>query len=128
MFNQLITLFNATFILGLLWYRMSDHLLPFLTKYLDFAFEAEERYWVVFYNLRRPNCERELDIVDPNDEKIVYCLYFMLTTLSTVGYGDYFPQAVSEKIIGCFVQIIGSSIFSMVMSKFISVVMTDFNN
>ena len=51
----------------------------------------------------------------------------MLTTLSTVGYGDYHPQAISEKIIGCFVQIIGSSIFSMVMSGFISVVMNDIN-
>ena len=47
----------------------------------------------------------------------------MLTTLSTVGYGDMHPYAISEKIIGTMIQIIGVSIFSIVMNAFIDVVL-----
>ena len=49
----------------------------------------------------------------------------MLTTLSTVGYGDMHPMSVSEKMAGSIIQILGSTIFSIVMSSFIQVVMTD---
>jgi hypothetical protein len=114
-----MTLTVATFFLGLLWYRFSDHLLPIITHKLNFAEEPRERHWVVYYGLRRPECEENLDIDDANGNKLVLCLYFMLTTLSTVGYGDFFPQAISEKLLGSLVMIIGSSIFSMVMSSFI---------
>jgi hypothetical protein len=55
----------------------------------------------------------------------VRCLYFMLTTLCTIGYGDFHPQAIVEKMAGSVIQIIGSTIFSLVMSTFIQVVMTD---
>lgn len=121
-----MTLTVATFFLGLLWYRFSDELLPMATHKLNFAVEPRERHWVVHYNLRRPECEEDLDLIEPNENKLVLCLYFMLTTLSTVGYGDYFPRTVAEKLLGSLVMIIGSSIFSMVMSDFIKVVMNDF--
>lgn len=43
-------------------------------------------------------------------------MYFMLTTLSTVGYGDYFPSSIMEKIVGIVIQIVGVSIFSVLMN------------
>ena len=48
----------------------------------------------------------------------------MLTTLSTVGYGDYYPYSIAEKIVGSMIQIIGVTLFSIVMNAFIKVVMT----
>ena len=48
----------------------------------------------------------------------------MLTTLSTVGYGDLFPFSIAEKIVGSLIQIIGVTLFSIVMNAFIKVVMT----
>ena len=27
-------------------------------------------------------------------------MYFMLTTLSTTGYGDFYPYSISEKVFG----------------------------
>ena len=63
--NQIMQLVQATCIIGLLWYRMSDHLLPMLTRKIEFANEPDERYWVVVHGLRRPECEAHLDADDP---------------------------------------------------------------
>lgn len=52
------------------------------------------------------------------------CVYFILTTLSTVGYGDYYPVAIVEKIIGSLIMFCGVTFFSMLMGKFIAIVLT----
>jgi len=36
-------------------------------------------------------------------DKLIICMYYALTTLSTVGYGDYRPQSVVEKIVGSII-------------------------
>jgi voltage-gated potassium channel len=51
-------------------------------------------------------------------------MYFMMTTLSTVGYGDYYPISSSEKIVGSFIQVIGVTLFATVMNVFIGIVLT----
>lgn len=51
-------------------------------------------------------------------------MYFFLTTLSTVGYGDYYPSSIMEKIVGIFIEIVGVTIFSILMNQFIEVVLS----
>ena len=122
-FNQVITIIIATYLIGLLWYRLSDYML----RSWGIPEEPEERYWVVKFGLRRPSCERDLDDIDPIrsvGDKLIICLYYMLTTLSTVGYGDLYPFSIAEKIVGSLIQIIGVTLFSIVMNAFIKVVMT----
>jgi hypothetical protein len=51
-----------------------------------------------------------------NSENNIICLYFALTTLSTVGFGDYYPSTNYE---ACFMIVIfvgGVSIFSIFQS------------
>ena len=60
----------------------------------------------------------------PTGEKLVVCLYFILTTLSTVGYGDFFPVATVEKIIGSIIMFCGVIYFSLLMGKFIDIVLS----
>jgi voltage-gated potassium channel len=50
-------------------------------------------------------------------------MYYMLSTLSTVGYGDLYPYSMAEKIVGAVIQILGVTFFSVVMNNFIGVVM-----
>lgn len=50
-------------------------------------------------------------------------MYFMLTTLATVGYGDFYPSSISEKVVGIFIEIVGVSFFSVLMNSFIEVVL-----
>lgn len=47
--------------------------------------------------------------------------YYGLTTLSTIGYGDFLPKSVNEKILISFVMLGGVSIFSYITGKFIIV-------
>jgi hypothetical protein len=58
-------------------------------------------------------------------DRLVLSMYFALTTLSTVGYGDFYPHSIVEKIFGAFFQIVGVTIFSLVMNAFVDVVMNN---
>ena len=51
-------------------------------------------------------------------------MYYALTTLATVGYGDYYPSSISEKILGSIIQIFGVTFFSILMNNFIDVVLS----
>jgi len=53
-----------------------------------------------------------------NFNKLVISLYFILTTLATVGYGDYYPLSQTEKILDIFIMLIGIAFFSYIMSNF----------
>jgi len=116
--NQVIIIILSTYFIGLWWYRLSDYI--FLTWVLPA--EPEERYWVVKFNLRRPKSDPNQDDLMPVAHRMIICMYYMLTTLSTVGYGDLYPFSIAEKIVGSLIQIIGVTIFSVVMNAFITVV------
>ena len=51
-------------------------------------------------------------------------MYYALTTLATVGYGDYYPCSIAEKILGSIIQIFGVTFFSILMNNFIDVVLS----
>ena len=47
--------------------------------------------------------------------------YYSLTTLSTIGFGDFLPKSVKEKITVSFIMIIGVTVFSLIMNKLIQI-------
>ena len=49
--------------------------------------------------------------------------YFALTTLSTIGFGDFSPVSVQERVIWSFVLMIGVAVFSLVMGQFMDILM-----
>lgn len=57
-------------------------------------------------------------------KRLITCMYYALTTLSTVGYGDFFPSSIAEKIVGSVIQIFGVTFFSILMNNFIDVVLS----
>lgn len=50
-------------------------------------------------------------------------MYYSLTTLTTVGYGDYYPISIPEQLLGSVIQLLGVTFFSVLMNKFIEVVL-----
>ena len=48
--------------------------------------------------------------------------YFALTTLSTVGYGDYFPISNMERILAVIIMLGGVAFFSYIMGNFIEII------
>jgi len=60
--------------------------------------------------------------VTDNFPKLVIMLYFALTTLSTVGYGDYHPVSNLEMIFSCVIMMGGVAFFSYIMGNFLEII------
>ena len=54
--------------------------------------------------------------------QVIIVCYFALTTLSTVGYGDYYPISINEILIGIGYMLIGIVCFSQIMGSFIEII------
>jgi len=54
--------------------------------------------------------------------KLIVSCYFALTTLSTVGYGDYYPVSNIERIIAVVIMLGGVAFFSYIMGNFIEII------
>ena len=52
------------------------------------------------------------------DQTLIY-IYYGLTTLATIGFGDYTPISDIEKVLGIGLFLIGSIVFAFLMGVFI---------
>lgn len=55
-------------------------------------------------------------------EVYVGCLYWAVTTMSTVGYGDIVPITVTEKVFASFVMILACGVFAFILASVSSLV------
>ena len=81
-------------------------------------------HWVIVVGLRRASYERHLGEPVDTASALCKCMYYSLTTLSTVGYGDFSPVSIMEKIFGSIIQIFGVTFFSILMNKFQDIVVS----
>jgi len=51
----------------------------------------------------------------------IIAIYFAQTSLSTVGFGDFYPRGDAERIFVVFILVFGQAIFSIIMGKFINI-------
>ena len=61
------------------------------------------------------------DKLEPFDKLVISC-YFALVTLSTVGYGDFYPISNVEQIFGMIIMLGGVALFSYILSSFIEII------
>ena len=54
-------------------------------------------------------------------EMLIISTYFALTSLSTVGFGDFTPRGNVERFVGAFILLFGVAIFSLVMGNLIDI-------
>jgi hypothetical protein len=50
-------------------------------------------------------------------------MYYALTTLSTVGFGDFHPENSYERLICAFIMIFGNAIFGYIIGLFKQMIM-----
>ena len=94
--------FCLSYYLGTLWFVMSLH-----------TSESEDEY--TFYN--------EYDLaVRTSTQNVVSVVYFMFTTLTTVGLGDYNPKSEIERLFMCLILLLGVTCFSYLLSVLTSIV------
>lgn len=92
-----------TYVLGCFWYRMIDRI------HLGEGVET----FITKFNIK------DHDV----GERLVFSVYFILTTLSTVGYGDFYPVSILEKIVGSLIMFCGVTFFSIIMNEFIGIIL-----
>ena len=100
-FRLLIIAIIITYFIGCFWFLISNELNGNADQTFISVFELNEAT-----NLR----------------KLVVSCYFALTTLSTVGYGDYYPQSNLERILCMIVMLAGVAFFSYIMGNFIEII------
>ena len=63
----------------------------------------------------------------PNDDsgwdKLIKVWYFAITTLSTIGFGDFTPVSSIERILASIILMFGVTVFSFIMGQFIEILM-----
>ena len=96
-FKMTLLTIIITYILGLFWYRFSAR---WQTYIID---DDELDHWVIVTGLERPSYEKHLGDPSTPAFRLVLCMYYSLTTLSTVGYGDWSPTSIMEKIFGSII-------------------------
>ena len=65
--------------------------------------------------------QKHIPIKSPMEKGII-SVYFAFTTLSTVGFGDYYPWNNYEKVVGSFFLLFGVAVFSLFMGVFIEMI------
>lgn len=98
-FRLMLFILILSYFLGCLWFIMTKH-----------TTDDEDEF--TFYNVN------EMQDKEPMDN-LVIVVYFMFTTLSTVGFGDYNPKSEIERVIMTFILLIGVACFSWIMGQFI---------
>lgn len=63
----------------------------------------------------------ELTNIDEFHQLTISC-YYALTTLSTVGYGDFYPVSNTERIVAVIIMLLGVAFFSYIMGNFIEII------
>ena len=102
-FRLVIIASILTYMLGCLWYFVCKKI------YEDQYFvKSSKKTFFTEYSLYNQKSRK----------KLIICCYFVLTALTTVGYGDINAQNDTERIFGIVMMLVGVAVFSYVMSEF----------
>lgn len=76
---------------------------------------VEENFMTAMLNSHDPENK------DNSFDKLIKVWYYAITTLSTIGYGDYTPVSTSERLIASAILMFGVAVFSFIMGQFIEI-------
>jgi hypothetical protein len=65
---------------------------------------------------RRSENELQTEADMPIRDKLIICMYYIMTTLGTFGYGDFTPQNTVEKIFNVILQVICAFVFAFIVN------------
>ena len=102
MLRLIILILILSYFLGTFWFIMTMH-----------STNSPDQF--TFYN--------ENNLAEKtNAANITIMIYYMFTTLSSVGLGDFNPKSETERLIIAFILLIGCTCFSYIMSQFMEIV------
>mmetsp|Transcript_8274 Transcript_8274/g.12665 ORF Transcript_8274/g.12665 Transcript_8274/m.12665 type:complete len:275 (-) Transcript_8274:174-998(-) len=99
---------NTSYFLGFFWYIVSD-LNVKAVEYFEIVNPNSEYFYEV-YLLGNDDWTNAIKVV-----------YYAFTSLSTVGFGDYYPKSDMERLLAAVTLLFGVAIFSYMMGIFIEI-------
>ena len=107
----------VTYLVAMIWCII----LKYQAKYID----PENDY--IFFN---QDTSQQMSKTHVNGEtyvpyftQLLMLIYFAFTTLSSIGFGDFYPQNIVEKLIGVFMLFLGGvAVFSYIMGVYIEII------
>jgi hypothetical protein len=108
-FEQILVVINLSYIIGMLWLILCGVVEDFVlnTHFEENNAEAYPDHFLVKFGL-----------VDKDPAyKAVSVMYFSFTSLSTVGFGDFYPVSDIERVSGAMILLFGVACFSYIMGE-----------
>ena len=110
-----LIIFTSSYFLGILWHVFVCDLQ--VHREGEIEVEDESTGEVTMALLYPTFCTEYLsDVDDTNFDILVKIWYFAITTLSTIGYGDFNPLSSDERAVAIFILLCGVTVFSFIMS------------
>lgn len=107
----IIIIFNISFLTGVFWLMLCEFIQDFVYDVDPGDQEFDEDLFMTTFG------------IESNDHiyNIILTTYFAVTSLSTVGFGDYHPRGNTERIVTALILLFGVAIFSYIMGIFIGI-------
>lgn len=103
---------NAAYVMGMLWIVTCEAIEDMILGVSYHQMQDLETY--------EDNFLVQFGLIDNTiKENVIISMYFAFTTLSTVGFGDFYPVSDSERAVGAMVLFVGVLVFSYIMGYFI---------
>lgn len=101
--KMVLMLFNISYFTGIVWMIYCD-----ITSF-HFVADTKEGHFI-----------EEFDINSESQQmQMLMAMYYAFTSLSTVGFGDFYPISNAERILCTIILLFGVAIFSYIMGIFI---------
>mmetsp|Transcript_38858 Transcript_38858/g.59061 ORF Transcript_38858/g.59061 Transcript_38858/m.59061 type:complete len:195 (+) Transcript_38858:2050-2634(+) len=115
-----ILIFACSYFFGLLWHIIVKDFEDWANVTVIDVHNGYGTFYTWYsYNLQFDDKGRH-----PSDfSSLIKVWYYGITTLSTIGFGDFTPKSVPEKLIISFIMMLGVSVFSYIMGNFIEILM-----
>lgn len=118
-FQLVLLIFACSYFLGILWHIYAKDLSGWETHATVDVYKGLD----TFYTLDDYKLQQEESGLS-NFGSLVIVWYYGLTTLSTIGYGDFSPVSTKEKVIVAVILMFAVAIFSIIMGNFIEILMS----
>ena len=110
-----IMIVNVSYIVGMIFYLLCELIQDFIHDVDYNVIENPNEFEI-------ENFISYFELYDKNPTQItILVTYFMFTSLSTVGFGDYHPRSNFERLVVALILLFGVAIFSYVMGNFQSI-------
>jgi len=104
-----------SFYIGQYWYIFSDSIHLFNEGAETEEVEIDDKYFLYY-----PGNWSLKEMAHP--KRVIVSMYFSFTSLSTVGFGDYYPVSDNERLWGAFLLLFGVAIFSYIMGELMEMI------